>query len=62
MKIDGSCHCGQISFTAEIDPAQVAVCHCTDCQVLSGAPFRTIVTSRIETFALRCQPKTYIKV
>jgi hypothetical protein len=33
MKVTGRCHCGQISFEAEIDPAQVRVCHCTDCSI-----------------------------
>ena len=28
MQIDGQCHCGQISFEAEIDPELVSVCHC----------------------------------
>src|SRR5215204_2068661 len=37
MKVAGRCHCGQISFAAEIDPAQVRVCHCTDCQTLPGS-------------------------
>lgn len=36
MKIDGGCHCGAITYEAEIDPNSVAVCHCTDCQTLSG--------------------------
>ncbi len=40
MKIDGSCHCGHISYQAEIDPDKVVVCHCTDCQTMSGAAFR----------------------
>jgi hypothetical protein len=62
MQIDGACHCGLISFTAEIDPTRVMVCHCTDCQVLSGSSFRVIVAAPIETFALRGQPKTYVKV
>ena len=61
MHIDGSCHCGSISFTAEIDPSNVTVCHCTDCQTLSGAPFRAIVPAPIETFVLHGQPKRYIK-
>ena len=62
MHIDGACHCGQITFTAEIDPARVMACHCSDCQVLSGAPFRVAVSAPIETFVLRGQPKSYIKV
>jgi len=52
MKIDGGCHCGHISYEAEIDPDKVVVCHCTDCQTLSGAAFRTVVFSRIGGFKL----------
>jgi hypothetical protein len=62
MKINGACHCGTISFTAEIDPARVMVCHCTDCQVLSGAPFRAVVAVPIGKFALQGTPKSYVKV
>ena len=43
MKIDGNCHCGEIAFSAEIDPDQVSICHCSDCQVLTGTAFRTTV-------------------
>lgn len=62
MHIDGACHCGAITFTAEIDPARVMVCHCTDCQVLSGAPFRWVVAASIEQFSLRGTPARYVKV
>ena len=62
MHIDGACHCGRISFTAEIDPARVMVCHCSDCQVLSGSPFRAVVAVPIESFTLRGEPKGYVKV
>ncbi len=43
MKIDGACHCGNISYEAEIDPENVAICHCVDCQILSGSAYRTVV-------------------
>lgn len=62
MQIDGACHCGRISFTAEVDPARVIVCHCTDCQVMSGSPFRAVVPAVIEHFHLRGEPKRYVKV
>lgn len=62
MHIDGACHCGAISFTAEVDPSRVMVCHCADCQVLSGAPFRAVVAAPIESIVVRGQPKSYIKV
>ncbi len=62
MHIDGACHCGRISFTALIDPGRVMVCHCTDCQVMSGAPLRAVVVARLEDFQLSGTPRQYVKV
>ena len=39
MKVEGACHCGFISVEAEIDPKKVSICHCTDCQTISGSAF-----------------------
>lgn len=62
MKVDGGCHCGAIAYEAEIDPAQVLVCHCADCQATSGSPFRVGVPAPAATFRLlHGSPKTYIK-
>lgn len=52
MEIDGGCLCGHITYTAIIDPAKVAVCHCTDCQVNSASAFRFGVVVRAEDFRL----------
>lgn len=63
MKIDGQCHCGQIAFEAEIDPEKVEICHCADCQTLSGSAFRVVVPTPDENFTLlRGAPKTYERV
>jgi len=62
MKIDGGCHCGQIRYEAQIDPLTVTVCHCTDCQTLSGSAFRTAVPVTKENFRLLSgQLKAYTK-
>ena len=62
MHIDGGCHCGYITYTAEVDPDAVRICHCTDCQTLSGSAYRTNVPAPKETFKLLTgQPKIYIK-
>ncbi len=62
MKIDGSCLCGHITYEAEVDPSNVGVCHCTDCQVLSGSAFRVGVPLPEENFTLLSgEPKTYVK-
>ena len=62
MKIDGKCHCGFISYEANIDPDKVYVCHCEDCQSISGSAFRWAVPVAEEDFKLLSgQPKAYIK-
>jgi hypothetical protein len=62
MKIQGGCHCGAITYEAEIDPNNVSICHCTDCQTLSGSAYRTNVRATRDTFKLLTgQPKIYIK-
>jgi len=62
MKIDGGCHCGYITYVAEIDPGKVGICHCRDCQTLSGTAFRTNVPAPREAFSLRTgEPKIYVK-
>ncbi|MCG6953068.1 MAG: GFA family protein [Betaproteobacteria bacterium] len=62
MLIDGACHCGAIRFSAEIDPSKVMLCHCTDCQVLSGSPFRHVVPAPVEKLSVAGNPKTYVKL
>ena len=62
MKIDGGCHCGAITYEAEVDPAMVGVCHCTDCQHMSGSAFRTVAPAKKENFRItKGQPKIYVK-
>ena len=62
MKVTGGCHCGHIAYEAEVDPGTVRVCHCTDCQKLTGTAFRATIQSLPGTFVLRIgTPKTYIK-
>jgi hypothetical protein len=62
MEIEGTCHCGAIAYEATVDPATAALCHCTDCQTLSGSPFRASVLTETENFRmLRGQPKIYVE-
>jgi hypothetical protein len=62
MRVEGQCHCGQITFQAEVDPDAVGICHCTDCQMLSGAAYRVTAHSPAARFVLRSgTPKIYIK-
>ena len=62
MKIDGRCHCGYIKYEAEIDLDKTLVCHCTDCQTLSGSAFRVVAYTRENAFKLLSgELKIYIK-
>ena len=62
MQVQGRCHCGQITYEAEIDPADVSACHCTDCQMLTGSVYRVSVRAPRATFRLLTGVlKTYIK-
>ena len=63
MKVEGSCHCGAIVYEAVVLPQQAGLCHCSDCQTLSGSPFRASVPAKAQDFhLLQGRPKTYIKI
>ncbi|MDQ0474234.1 GFA family protein [Labrys wisconsinensis] len=62
MKIDGECHCGSVRYEAEIDPEAVSICHCTDCQSLTGSAFRvTVATGRKDIRLTASPPRLYVK-
>jgi hypothetical protein len=63
VKIDGRCHCGLITYEAEVAPESATICHCRDCQTLSGSAFRTSVVAEPGNFRLVSgELKTYVKV
>jgi hypothetical protein len=62
MRIDGQCHCGRVTYEAEIDPGNVSICHCTDCQSLTGSPYRvTVICSEQQMRLTGEAPKIYAK-
>lgn len=62
MKIDGGCHCGHVTYKAEINTDVIRICHCTDCQKMSGSAFRAVVPTKEAAFTLLANPpKDYIK-
>jgi hypothetical protein len=62
MKIDGHCHCGHVTYEAEIDPDDIGICHCTDCQQLTGSAFRVTATAAAGDVVLTGHPpKLYRK-
>src|SRR5262245_6561063 len=62
MKVDGACHCGFVAYEAEVDPEDTSICHCTDCQTLTGSPFRVSVRAERAKFRLLSgEPAIYVK-
>lgn len=62
MKINGGCHCGHITYQAEVDPEKVVICNCLDCQQLSGSPFRSVAFTKENAFTLLSgELKVYLK-
>ena len=62
MRIDGGCHCGRIAYDAELASDGVMICHCTDCQALSGSAFRSVAQTVPGGFRLLSgAPKLYVK-
>jgi len=61
MLIHGKCHCGAIAFEGEVTPGTVAICHCADCQVFAGGPYRAMIRPDPATFKLNGTPARYAK-
>lgn len=63
VKVSGGCHCGNIRYDAEIDPARIGICHCTDCQKLTGTAYRVSVrTPAAQVRFTGGEPNFYVKV
>ena len=63
MQVHGSCHCGTIRYEAVVDPDRTAICHCTDCQKLTGSAYRVSVPAEGGSFRLiQGEPSVYVKV
>jgi hypothetical protein len=62
MNVTGECHCGSVRYEADLDPEQVTICHCADCQMLSGSPYRASVRVLASGFRLLSgELKSYVK-
>ena len=62
MRIDGQCHCGRVRYVATADPDNASVCHCTDCQAISGSAFRTTLRIPDTDFEMTGETTSYAKI
>ena len=62
MKIDGHCRCGELACEAEVDSDALNICHCPDCQMVTGWALRASIVAPAEHFVLKSgTPKSYVK-
>ena len=63
MKVHGSCHCGNVTYEALVHPARTGICHCIDCQQLTGSAYRVSVPAIEGSLQFASgQPTIYVKV
>ncbi|WP_277183165.1 GFA family protein [Caballeronia sp. BR00000012568055] len=63
MKVDGQCHCGAIKYEAEVEPGNVVICNCADCQRQSGSVFRANIPAPAGSFRIVSgMPRKYLKI
>jgi hypothetical protein len=49
-------------YEADVEPGTISICHCLDCQRLTGSAFRANILAPAESFRiLKGQPRLYIK-
>ena len=61
MKINGYCYCGLIKISGIANSDNILACHCTDCQVFTGAPFRAVALCKESDFTISGTPKEFVK-
>ncbi|TKA61467.1 hypothetical protein B0A49_12575 [Cryomyces minteri] len=57
----GSCHCGQMEWTAKLDTAEHVLCHCDTCKRLGGGPYScNQIIPKEDLRIFRGVPKVYV--
>jgi hypothetical protein len=58
----GGCLCGQVRYSANVEPIFTAVCHCTSCQKTTGSAFNIAVAVPRAALSVQGALKSYIKI
>lgn len=59
IPFSGGCACGRIRYTGAQAPLAMINCHCTDCQLSSGAPFASGIVVMTADLEVSGSPKSY---
>ena len=63
LEVLGGCHCKQFQYSAFVNSTKTYICHCNDCQVLSGTAFRVSLPVSSDKFrVVSGKLKTYVKI
>ena len=62
LKVDGKCYCGEITIDGTVASNMILACHCTDCQIFSGGPFRANAVIPAGSLNITGNVKEYLKV
>ena len=60
-QMNGGCLCGQVRYSANVDPIFSAVCHCKTCQKQTGTAFRVVVAVPLPAVSIQGSPNTYTR-
>ncbi len=59
-KVTGGCLCGEVRFETDAEPIAALLCHCTDCQRVSGsAYYAAYITPLAKLTVLKGDPAGY---
>lgn len=59
LPFSGGCACGSIRYTGQRAPLAMINCHCSDCQLSSGAPFASGIVVMSADLEIAGAPKTH---
>ena len=59
-KIEGGCLCGNIHYTSEAEPLATVICHCIDCQKVSGGAYSLNIIMPKGSLEIQGDMSTYV--
>src|SRR3989442_2819309 len=59
VKVQGRCHCGAITYEAEVAPGTNKLCHCLSCQLLTCSLFRANIAAAEERLIITAGQRRY---
>lgn len=59
MKLQGSCLCGSVQYSASSEPVLTAFCHCRNCQKAGGAGYSANVAIASDALAIQGDVSRY---